>query len=177
MNGQYDLIGMVRKNDHSTSIAAAGRVRRRTCEERVTEIAHKAASRGFIDDDLKAAWPDLPESSLRKRRTTMTQQNVIIDTGRTPGNRFGQQEKVWAHRDYVYSPPPVVELEPNVSKADQIVRLEAQVRDLQDIAALALPYVEDSIDDDLFSQDGRERTQRLVDRIKSAVETKGKDEE
>lgn len=176
MNGQYELIGMVRRNDHGTSVAAAARVRRVTCKQRVTEFAHDVKHKGFIDDDLKRCWPDTPESSLRKRRTTMTQQNIILDTGRTRANRLGQQETVWVHRDYHPSPPPVVELEKRVSAADQIVRLQAQIADLKDMVALAFPYVEEAIEDPHADAQGRQRTKTLAARMSRAVLEEGKDE-
>lgn len=132
-----DLDGMVRKPDHSTSVAAAKRVSILTLRATVIDAAFLARFRGITDDDLKALHPNSPESSLRKRRTELTQENVILDAGRTRENRHGQHEKVWLHRDFYASPPPVVPPVPKrdrpISKARQIAELETRVRDL-DIA-------------------------------------------
>lgn len=129
-----DLIdGMVRKPDHSTSVAAAQTVKRQTLRQLVEEHALGVGGRGFIDDDLKAAWPDSPESSVRKRRSEMAEENLILETGRTRLNRKGQSEKVWMHRQFHHNPPPIVERQKKPSRADEIVRLEAEVTRLKHI--------------------------------------------
>lgn len=126
-----DLSGMHRKPDHETSIKAAGKVRRFTLREQVIEFAKASLAHGFTDDDLKAAWPDKPESSLRKRRTELAQENVLVANGFERTNRHGQDEKVWVHRDFHPSPPDVVERDV-ASKQSKLARLEAQVRLLRE---------------------------------------------
>lgn len=129
------LDGMVRRPDHSTSVMAAQRVDRKTCREIVIEFALAAGPSGFIDDDLKAAWPDMAESTLRKRRTDMTVENRIIETGRTRTNRNNREERVWVHRQFHHNPPPIVVPEPKISRADMIVRLEAEIKRLKRLLA------------------------------------------
>lgn len=145
--------GMHRRNDHATSIKAARGVRRWTLREEVIQFALDAGYNGFTDDDLKAAWAYRPESSLRKRRTELTQENILLATALTRQNRFGQEERVWCHRDrhrYVNGPiPPVVERD-TTPKQSQMARLKARVADLEDIAALALPYIEEAQSDPAY---------------------------
>jgi hypothetical protein len=122
---------MVRVPDHRTSITAATRVHRLTLRDAVLEAAHEARERGITDDELKVRYPDTPESSVRKRRTELTQENVLLDSGRVRKNRHGQEEKVWMHRAFHFNPPPLTEREQPISKAQQIVTLEARVRGLE----------------------------------------------
>lgn len=126
-----DLFSMTRRDDHHTSEEAAASVVRPTLRKMVANYALRFGTGGFIDDDLKACWPDHPESSVRKRRTEMTQQNILLDSGRTRRNRNGREEKVWVHRDFVNNPPPILDRPKYISKDDQIVRLEAQVASLR----------------------------------------------
>ena len=129
MNSLLD--GMVRRPDHSTSIAAAIKVRRRTLREVVIDEALSEGAVGITDDELKARYPQTPESSVRKRRTELAQENVLLESGRVRKNRHGQEEKVWMHRDFHWSPPPLVDRAPPMSKDHQITILEAQKRALQ----------------------------------------------
>lgn len=166
----FEIEGMVRKPDHPTSIAAAAKVKRVTIRALVEREAIMAGPRGIIDDELKATYPDRPESSFRKRRTELTQENHLLDTGRTRVNRQGQEEKVWMHRDFHHAPPPVKEREKPVSKSDRLVRLEAQKTDLLDMVALALPYVEEAVHDPVYSSEGVTRIRQLANRIKKTIE-------
>lgn len=165
-------LGMTRRPDHSTSEAAAFvvQVKKVTLRERVIQLAHTMRSYGFTDDFLKIKHPDAPESSLRKRRTELAQENILLETGETRQNRHGQYEKVFIHRDYHPCPPPVIEREPQESKAGKIVRLEAQERLLIDFVALALPYVEDACEyDKELSLDGKERARVLARQMRKTV--------
>lgn len=161
--------GMVRKDDHATSKSAAVRVRRVTLRVRVIDMALAAGWRGITDGDLKAAHSKTPESSVRKRRTELAQENVLLETGFTRMNQHSQQEKVWVHRDFHPSPPPVIERKQEISKAEQIRRLESRVRDLTDMVVSALPYVEAGWTDQ-FSEHGKARVRALVDRMRKATE-------
>lgn len=100
--------GMHRKVDHETSIAAARKVRPAKLRQMVLDHAQERGWPGFIDDDLKERWPGKPESSIRKRRTELSQENWLLETGETRENRHGQQEKVWVHREYRPASPPLV---------------------------------------------------------------------
>lgn len=149
--------GMVRLNDHTTSILAAHHVKRVTIRERVLNIARDAGTVGITDDELKAAHPDSPESSIRKRRTELAQENYLLETARTRRNRHGQMERVWMHRDWHLDPPPIVEREKVESKDDQIARLEAEVKRLHieneetlELLGSALPFVEEAENDPLY---------------------------
>lgn len=133
MTQHHEIVGMVRRSDHRTSVLAAASVKRVTLRELVLRHAAAAEARGITDDDLKAAWPEKPESSVRKRRTELAQENRLIETAYVRTNRQGQEERVWVHRDFHHNPPPIREREKVVSKSDQIVRLEAEVRRLQRI--------------------------------------------
>lgn len=164
------LEGMVRRPDHATSIKAAGKVRKFTLRETVEQYARDVMREGFIDDDLKAAWPGKPESSLRKRRTELAQENRILDTGLTRTNRFGHEEIVWVHRNYHPSPPPMQERD-TAPKQSRLARAEALTADLLDMVALALPYVEEAIEEPHhWSDDGAKRINALARRMRAAVE-------
>ncbi len=143
------IVGMVRHNDHSTSKRAASGVRRFTLRERVIEHARLTKNYGFTDDELKADHPQHPESSFRKRRTELAQENRIVETGALRANRFGQAEKVWVHRDFHPSPPPIVERD-TTPKQSKLARLEAQLAEALDLVARALPYVETAQGDPLY---------------------------
>lgn len=55
-----------------------------------------AIQRGdFTDGELKAAYPDAPESTYRKRRTELVRKGFLMDTGMTRANRNGREETVW----------------------------------------------------------------------------------
>lgn len=197
---QLDLRGTHRRPDHATSIKAAGKVRRFTIRETVEHYARDCGRDGFTDDDLKRIWAGKPESSFRKRRTELAQENRILDTGLTRTNRFGHDEIVWVHRSFHPSPPPVQERD-TAPKQSKLARAEAQVKqlhealtrahqqpyeerdqlrgqvaDLLDMVALAIPYVEEAVDHDdlvggaVYSSDGRARIRALVRRMRAAVE-------
>lgn len=160
-----DLLGMHRHGDHETSVKAARGVRRFTLREIVEQYAQGCGRSGFTDEDLKLMQPPRPESSLRKRRTELAQENRILETGRTRTNDFGQQEKVWVHRDYHPSPPPVVERD-TTPKQSRLARAEAQVKELSEWLAIAIPYVESVAD----SEDGSNRERSIVRRMRAAIE-------
>ena len=117
--------GMVRRDDHRTSYRAAAGVKRYTLREQVVDYALSAGVKGFIDDALKTVWFDRPESSLRKRRTELAQENILLDTGFTRLNRQGQYETVWVHRSFHPCPPPIVERQQPIGLKDENARLKA----------------------------------------------------
>lgn len=99
--------GMCRVSDHATSEAAAAKVSQRKPTIRALVLIYaQQASNGFIDDDLRVIDPDAPESSLRKRRSELTDDNLILDSGRTRHNKHGLESKVWIHRKFHPNPPP-----------------------------------------------------------------------
>lgn len=103
--------GMTRTSDHQTSISAAKAVEpvRETLKQIVLRFAKDAGPGGFTDSDLVNFDPGKAESSLRKRRTELTEKNWIVSAGFTRPNDRYQSEMVWLHRDFADSPPPLVE--------------------------------------------------------------------
>lgn len=101
-----DTRGMVRNPDHETSEAAADTVARRkgTIRTRVLLFAENRPH-GFIDEDLRRLDPDSPESSFRKRRSELTDDCVILDSGLTRMNSQCSLSKVWVHRKFHPNPP------------------------------------------------------------------------
>ena len=98
--------GMVHNPDHSTSIKAARKVKRPTIRSKVLAFAEQDGD-GFIDEELRTIDPDAPESSLRKRRTELTDDGYILDSGTERKNSKGQDCTVWIHRKFHPAPPPV----------------------------------------------------------------------
>jgi len=105
-----DRKGRTRTPDHATSEAAAESVGRRapTIRARVLAFAAKRPL-GFIDEELLALDPDAPESSYRKRRTELTDDGLILDSGLKSRKRNGELAIVWCHRKFHPAPPPITE--------------------------------------------------------------------
>lgn len=110
----FSTRGMVRRNDQRTSIAAAQGIAPHvpTIRQLVLNFAAQAGLGGFIADDMVKAMPEQRETSLRKRLGELHERNLVIDSGRTRTNRYGNAEIVWLHRDCAANPPPVREPEP-----------------------------------------------------------------
>lgn len=100
--------GMTRQPDHRTSIAAAEHVSKRkpTIREQVIEFYLKHPN-GATDDMLRCSFPHAPESSYRKRRTELTQDNILLPTHAEDKNTNDQWARVFIHRDFVRNPPPI----------------------------------------------------------------------
>jgi len=86
-----------RTDDHETSRAAAAAVAKVSGQiaRRVLFYAAEVAGLGFIDDDLKVAFPNAPESSYRKRRTELAAAGYLSSAGDQRKNRNGRLELVW----------------------------------------------------------------------------------
>lgn len=86
-----------RRNDHATSVDASEAVKPITAKIAlaVLRFAWAAGPDGFIDDDLKAAWPDSPESSYRKRRTELAAQGYLVTNKDERPNRNKRNELIW----------------------------------------------------------------------------------
>ena len=97
-----------RTDDHPTSIKAAARAEaaQGTIRFHVHKFAKDAGEAGFIDADLIAAFPDAPESSYRKRRSELTAEGLIVDSGRQRQNDHGNDEIVWIHREVAFQLTP-----------------------------------------------------------------------
>lgn len=130
MRDDSDLLsGMVGRDDPTTSILAAETVskRRRTIRQRVEEYALRCPL-GFIDENLLLLDPLAPESSFRKRRTELADENIIIDTGETWQNSKRQDCIVWRHRDHVLDPPPLKPREQKPSRFESLQKENARLR-------------------------------------------------
>jgi len=124
MGEYHDILGMVQRDGRDTSAVAAAKVKRVSLRAKVERFALERPF-GFIDEGLRLMFPDAPESSLRKRRTELTQENRILDSGSTIANSHGNAVVIWTHRDFVRNPPPIIEREVPQSKDDLILRLKA----------------------------------------------------
>lgn len=99
-----------RRSDPDTSHKAAETVSPAlpSIRARVLEFALAAGKRGFIDGDLVKAFREHPESSFRKRRSELSEERWVLDSGDRRDNDFGNEEIVWIHRDHVVGPPPLL---------------------------------------------------------------------
>lgn len=100
-----------RRTDPDTSHKAGAKVGPAVLpiRDQVLRFAISRAEFGFIDDDLKGAFPDAPESSYRKRRSELADEKLLLDTGKRRRNGHGNEEIVWIHRQFQPEPPPVQE--------------------------------------------------------------------
>lgn len=137
-----DTNGMNRQPDHRTSIAAAATVSRRkiTIRQRVEDFA-KLCSYGFIDESLLALDTSAPESSFRKRRTELCEENIIIASEQTRQNSKGQDCTVFYHRDHMIDPPPI---KPRVQKPSRFEALQIRIAKLDDALRSAIKVAEEA---------------------------------
>lgn len=120
---------MVGRDDPITSTRAAERVSNRkwTLRQRVEDFARRCHY-GFIDADLLLLDPDAPESSLRKRRTELADENRIIASEETRKNDKGQDCIVWYAREHVSNPPPLRAREKKPSRFAALQESNARLR-------------------------------------------------
>lgn len=92
---------LVRTDDHATSQKAAAKVERAITAKRreVLEYALFRSDKGFTDDELIVKFSNAPESTYRKRRTELTQDGDLEDTGMERPNRAGNMQTVWRITD------------------------------------------------------------------------------
>ena len=93
-----DLAGMVRRNDHSTSVEAAERVyRKRSALQRAVLACYVTA--GPMTDAELESRPEFGSyrySTVRKRRSELFQEGLIEETGsKRPAPGGGSSLKVW----------------------------------------------------------------------------------
>lgn len=118
--------GMTRNPDHDTSERAAGRLKHRTLRQLVLHVAENWPE-GFTDEEMDAQCrrhePDLDraESSYRKRRTELSDDFVIVDSGTKRAKRNGEEAKVWVHRKFHPDPPPEV-VKPKGERSQALAR-------------------------------------------------------
>lgn len=118
--------GMTRNPDHSTSEKAADQVTKRkpTIRARVLRYAENTPD-GFTDEDLRRINPDAPESSIRKRRTELSNDFIILKTDRERMNGNGSMVAVWVHRKFHPNPPPEI-VRPKGARSKALARRKAE---------------------------------------------------
>lgn len=96
-----------RRSDPDTSREAAKKIEPfvPTIREQVERFARDAKHSGFIDEDLSIQFGAENVSSYRTRRAELTDQNIILDTGKRRHNEAGNDCIVWIHREFVAQPP------------------------------------------------------------------------
>ena len=101
---------MARRTDPQTSHDAAAAVTPATpnIRRQVEAFAFSKGERGFIDEELSAAFDASDSSSYRTRRKELTEAGTIVDSGRTQQNDGGRQCIVWVHRRFATMPPPQI---------------------------------------------------------------------
>lgn len=111
-----------------TSLEAAGKIAGHlgSIRARVLRYADRAGPAGFIDEELIAlvADPKIGDRSVRPRRTELTDENWIVDSGRRRPNRDGNNCVIWVHRNHAINPPPLIER----AKAGAADPLKAEAR-------------------------------------------------
>ncbi len=138
--------------DHpETSHKAADTIRPAlpTIRAEVLRYAEVAGPPGFIDDDLVRAHPDNPESSYRKRRSELTEECWILDSGRRRLNRDGNECVVWVHRDFVLQPPAVRQPQKKPAAGDvgaAFATLRRWARQMRNEGRLFVPELDGAID-------------------------------
>jgi hypothetical protein len=90
-----------RLGDHQTSQDAAEAVGKVTGKIALAVLSYARQNpQGFIDDDLKVAFSNAPESSYRKRRSELTKGGYLaskdgLGLTMTRKNRNGRDETIW----------------------------------------------------------------------------------
>lgn len=77
-----------------------------TARTMVERFAYKQGPAGFVDAQMSDQFGDTG-STLRTRRSELTSQNIILDSGRVA--KYGESDRnriVWVHRDFVPNAPP-----------------------------------------------------------------------
>lgn len=99
-----------RHTDPCTSheAADAATVEIKTKRAMVVRFARGAGPAGFMDAQMSESLGD-DGSTLRSRRSELTEANIILDSGRR--GRWGDSAReriIWVHRNYVDDPPPIL---------------------------------------------------------------------
>lgn len=107
-----DLFGdraHARRDDPVTSHQAADAASAdiETARSKVETYAKQRGAKGFTDAQMSHDLGD-DGSTLRSRRSELTDALVILDSGRTDRFQDSERERiVWVHRDFVPNPPPL----------------------------------------------------------------------
>lgn len=136
------VVGMVGRDDPITSVMAAEAVSncRWTIRERVLDFARRC-QHGFIDEEVGMLQPGAPESSYRKRRTELTDENVIVASTETRRNSAGQPCVIFYHRDNIQNPPP---LRAREKKPSRFAALQERVAKLETAVATAIKVADEA---------------------------------
>lgn len=94
-----DLFGtdphkLVRRDDPDTSHAAAGAVDSTRLELMVYETIYSFGLRGCISDEVRAAHPEYPYSSITARYKALTEKGFIVDSGVRRKGNSGRSQRV-----------------------------------------------------------------------------------
>lgn len=83
----------------------------RSVRDQVIDFAKRAGEQGFTDGQIVALGDDWFEGdrTYRPRRTELTDENIILDSGRRVENERGNPVVVWVHRDFCPDAPPIRE--------------------------------------------------------------------
>ncbi len=96
-----------------TSAAAAEKVKPKlpSIRSRVLAFAKGRGQGGFTDPEVVELGPNdiIGERSWRPRRSELTDENRILDSGRRFIGENGNEFVIWIHRDFHPSPPPIRE--------------------------------------------------------------------
>jgi hypothetical protein len=130
-----ETIGMVRRDDHASSLEAANTVNleKENIRNRVREFARSRGALGFIDDDLVGhfdAW-DTP-SSYRKRRSELYAEGDILKTTARRPNRNGINTTVWVHHYFRYDPAVTVSPKRESPKDVELMRYRRFVAEIME---------------------------------------------
>jgi hypothetical protein len=94
----HDLKGMVRHDDHSTSVAAAVGVVKRDKSKLQREVLAAFVELGPMTDGELEALPQFAHyaySTVRKRRTELCQRGDLVETGDRRMSEGNSPMKVW----------------------------------------------------------------------------------
>jgi hypothetical protein len=103
---------VARRTDPETSHQAARAINPQTesIRRQVEGFAFSRGERGFIDEELSAAFDASDSSSYRTRRAELTEVGTICDSGQTRKNEGGRQCIIWVHRAFCNLAPLVERL-------------------------------------------------------------------
>lgn len=89
---------MTRHPDHSTSHEAADRIDTTVLQAEVLMVLDRS-TKGLTDEQLRFhkrfKKRNFAESTVRKRRTELTQKGVVVWSGAKKKNNLGNNQKVW----------------------------------------------------------------------------------
>lgn len=85
---------LVRRDGLDTSINAACKVDTSHWERLVYQAVLDAGQHGVISDDVRAAFPQAPYSTITARFAALKAKGLIVDTGQRRAGRSGRSQAV-----------------------------------------------------------------------------------